>query len=292
MDGASAPDSAVASASEQQVIEPTDPGIELPPDPPPAEPPPPELDEIEYDGEKYQVPRKLKDGFLMQSDYTRKTQQVAEERKAIEAQRAEIEQGRKAFEEASRAQEQHIRDVGRFMVLSDQIAEFDKIDWQKLGQENPFEADEKFRQRMLLKEQRDALAREIHGNEQRRTQESQQSFAKRYEETNRTLAKDITGWNQELANKLRDFATANGATDDDIRALAVNAPLVKLLHKAYLGDQLISQKQTAAQSAEPKIVPKPLTVVSGAGVKPSPNLNDADMETYVAERKKQGFGKR
>jgi hypothetical protein len=286
MDGAPAPDSVVASESVTAPIDPgpIDPGIAAP-EPVIEAPPEPELDEIEYDGEKFKVPRKLKDGFLMQSDYTRKTQEVAEQRKAVEAEKA-------AVAERAKASEEHTRDMGRMLVLSDQLAEFDKIDWQKLGQDDPFKADELFRQRTLLKEQRDGLARQIQTNEWKRTQETQQSFAKRYEETNQTLAKDIKGWNQELANKLRDFAVANGASDDDIKMLAVNAPLVKLLHKAFQGDQLISKQQTAAQSAEPKIAPKPLTTVSGSGAKPAVNLADADMESYVAERKKQGYGKR
>ena len=250
----------------------------------PAEPAE-ELHEIEFDGERYSVPKKLKDGFLMQSDYTRKTQTVAEERKAIEAQREAI----KAEREASQA---HVRDIGRVYHINDQLAELEKTDWAKLEQENFFDAQAKFRQYALLKDERERLVSKIQDGERTRSQEAQQAFAKRYAEANETLAKDITGWNQELATKLRDFAAANGATEDDIRAFAVNAPLVKLLHKAFLSDELVKQQQTAAKAAEPKIPPKPLTKVSGSGAKPAVNLADADMETYIAERKKQGFGKR
>ena len=41
--------------------------------------------EVELNGEKYKVPAALKDAFLMQADYTRKTQEVAEVRKTAEA---------------------------------------------------------------------------------------------------------------------------------------------------------------------------------------------------------------
>src|SRR5688572_14468037 len=64
-----------------------------------------ELDEIEFDGERYKIPKKLKNGFLMQSDYTRKTQEVAEERKAIAA----AKEAAKQEAEASRA---HAREIG------------------------------------------------------------------------------------------------------------------------------------------------------------------------------------
>lgn len=275
-----------APAITEAQTEPSDPGlVETSQETAAVEPPAEEFDEIEFDGEKYSVPKKLKNGFLMQQDYTKKTQTVAEERKAIEAQRESIAKER----EVSQA---HIRDVGKVYQINDQIAELEKTDWPKLEQENFFEAQAQFRKLSLLKDERANLVATIQGNEQKRSQEAQQSFAKRYAETNDTLAKDIKGWNQETANKLRDFAQANGASDEDIRTLAVNAPLVKLLHKAWLGDELLKKQLTAAKTVEPKVEAKPLTKVSGQGAKPAVNLADADMETYIAERKKQGFGKR
>jgi hypothetical protein len=244
-----------------------------------------EHEEIDFDGAKYRVPKKLKDGFLMQADYTRKTQEVAAERKALETAQQTVKQQA----EVSQA---HAVDVGRYTIIGEQLAQYDKIDWTTLNQQDPFKAQELFQQRQLLKEQRDGLVARIQENEHKRSQETQQDFAKRYAETNESLGREIKGWNQDLANKLADFARQNGATDQDIRTLAVNLPLVKLLHKAFLGDQLIATKQTAAQAAEPKVEPTPLVKVSGAGARPASNLFDADMETFVAERKKQGFGKR
>ena len=48
--------------------------------------PPPELEEVEHEGKKYQIPKPLKGALLMQADYTRKTQEVAEQRRAVEEQ--------------------------------------------------------------------------------------------------------------------------------------------------------------------------------------------------------------
>src|SRR5262249_26454182 len=39
------------------------------------------------DGQKYRVPKALRDGFLRQADYTRKTQDVASQRRQVEADR-------------------------------------------------------------------------------------------------------------------------------------------------------------------------------------------------------------
>lgn len=46
---------------------------------------------VNEDGTFAYVPESLKDGYLRQADYTKKTMAVAEERKAIEAQKAELE---------------------------------------------------------------------------------------------------------------------------------------------------------------------------------------------------------
>ena len=46
-----------------------------------------EAEEVDFEGKKYLVAKELKDALLRQSDYTRKTQEVAETRKQIEAER-------------------------------------------------------------------------------------------------------------------------------------------------------------------------------------------------------------
>jgi len=243
-----------------------------------------EFDEIEYDGEKFSVPKKLKDGFLMQSDYTRKTQEVAEQRKAIEAERETVKQRA----EAERA---NIRDVAAIISLDERLAQYDKIDWHAFGNENPIDAGERFRERTMLMEHRGRLVAELQQKEQQRAHEASQEFDKRYAETNETLHKTIPGWNTELAGKLRNFAKTSGLSDADIRTLATNVPMVKLLHKAFVGSEVINAKTTAAQ--EPKVEPKPLQRVTGSGARNSQTPETAsDMESYVRLRRKQGYGTR
>jgi hypothetical protein len=283
-------DAPAQPASGGDVAAPEPVNLEVPADSaPPEEPaldeaPAVEFDEIEYDGEKYSVPKKLKDGFLMQSDYTRKTQEVAEQRKAIEAERESIKQRA----EAERA---NIRDVAQIYGIDEQLTELDKIDWVKLGNEDPFEAQKLFQQRSLMKERRDRLVAELQQKEFQRSQEAQQEFAKRYADTNEALNKSIPGWNQDLALKMREFAKANDLNDEDIRHAADKARWVKLLHKAYVGDQLINAKTSAAQ--EPRVEPKPLAKVTGSGARtPKTPESATDMESYVRLRRAQGFGSR
>lgn len=66
----------------------------------------PELVEIELDGEKYQVPKKVAEGTMKEKDYRQKTMELAEERKGAEAVKAELtnlaQQARTLAEQAQR----------------------------------------------------------------------------------------------------------------------------------------------------------------------------------------------
>jgi hypothetical protein len=245
-----------------------------------------ELFDIEINGKKHKVTKEIRDSVLMHADYTRKTQEVAEQRKAIEAQRSQVDQ----FATAAQA---HIRDMGRLMALDDQLDQYNKVDWARYTNENPLEADAAFRQRTLMKEQREVLARQIQANEMRRSQEAQLAQAKRYEETNRKLADPdhgIRGWNSELAGKLRQYAADMGVSENVVRVLAHDVGAVKALHEAYLGRQLI-EKQKAAAKAATTVDPKPLAKVGGQGVRNAVDLTrlskSDDISSYVAARQKQ-----
>lgn len=66
--------------------------------------------EVEYEGEKLKVPAKVKDALLRQADYTRKTQEVAETRKAIEAERQAM-QFQMQFSQVSFAKQAELQNI-------------------------------------------------------------------------------------------------------------------------------------------------------------------------------------
>ena len=148
--------------------------------------------------------------------------------------------------ESRRASE---KEIGRIAVMDELLEQYQKVNWQELRMTNPEQAASAFQDYSLLRDQRDKLAVKVDADVRKRAQEAQQDFATRYEKTNTTLARDIKGWSDKLASDLRNFALANGASQQDILTLAVNAPLVKLLHKAWLGDQLVAKQAAAAKAA-------------------------------------------
>ena len=89
-----------------------------------------EFEEVEHDGKTYKIPRPLKGALLMQADYTRKTQEVAEQRR-------QHEERVKAFEAGQRSHTEHLSDLARVVAYNDAIAQFEKADWPQIRANNP-----------------------------------------------------------------------------------------------------------------------------------------------------------
>src|SRR5690349_1139844 len=85
-----------------------------------AQPEPDETEEVEHEGKKYKIPKPLKGALLMQADYTRKTQEVAEQRKQVEAERARFAEEQKLIAES-------ISEFGKVQALNDALAQYDKV---------------------------------------------------------------------------------------------------------------------------------------------------------------------
>ena len=78
------------------------------------------LVEVEYDGVLYEVPSHLKDALMRASDYTQKTQEVAQQRKSTEVTMGELERRQKDFAFAESIWD----DAMKVQVINDQIDQY------------------------------------------------------------------------------------------------------------------------------------------------------------------------
>jgi hypothetical protein len=227
-------------------------------------------EEIEHDGQKYRVPKALKDSFLRQSDYTRKTQEVAEQRKALEQQQKQLAQ-------QAESQQAHIKDVAKLVAMDDQLSEWSKVDWQAWNTQDPQAAQAAFFRYDALKNQRAALEAELKQKQEQRNSEAQREYAKRAEEALATLKREIPEWSPELDRKLTDFGVAKGLTREQLTALALNNPkAVKILHLAMVGEQLIEKNRAAARPQTPDPKPVPVVAARSAPVRRDPDKMPVD----------------
>ena len=216
-----------------------------------------DTEEVEHEGKKYRVPKDLKPALMMHADYTRKTQEVAELRRAAEAERQQYQQ----------ASAEHVQALAAVHSLDQQIGQFQKVNWQELGDSDPVQAQKLWIQFSQLKDSRQQLVGQVQQMEQQRAFEAQQENAKRIEEGHAALKREIPNWGPELVGQIRDYAVKElGFQPQELQQ--VNDPrVVKLIHAAMVGTQLVKKQQQAATTSQPA---KPVTKVGGN----SPARND------------------
>lgn len=149
--------------------------------------------EIEVDGERYKVPSKLKSAFMMNSDYTKKTMELANQRKEWEADKGKID--------PNLAQKlSHYENL-----LGDAVQADKQVDWAKLLQEDPIGY-------LMKKEQSEARSREF-----------EQVNAKNQKEYVEKLSQAGTKEWEQLIAKQPDFKDAAKFKAHDERVKAVLA---------------------------------------------------------------------
>jgi hypothetical protein len=132
-----------------------------------AEQPGDETEEVEHERKKYKIPKPLKGALLMQADYPRKTQEVAEQRKALEERSKSIADEQKSHSE-------HLTEIARVVAYNDAIAQFEKADWPSIRANNPAMYDQLWFQYQQTKEARDKAVIALQGKVQERTSKAQQ----------------------------------------------------------------------------------------------------------------------
>jgi len=232
--------------------------------------------EVEYEGKTYCLPPELRDALLRQADYTRKTQEVAKARKALEADRA-------AHDQKAAGARAHIWDAARVVALNDQLAQLDQVDWRALQKQDPNRAQALGQVRAQLKDLRDRAARAWTQKEKDHASHSQRATARRMSEVSAHLPRLIADWSPELDGKLMQYGTAQGLSHPEMsQATLQNPAFVKLLHKAHQFDEAEKKKQTQ-QTFDAALAARPVTRVGGGGGTASRRTTDGSGDALSAE---------
>lgn len=214
----------------------------------PQEPAEPKLGadtvEIEIDGEKYNVPAKLKDSFMKERDYRNKTQEIAKTRKEMEEERKTL---------ASKVDQETKAELERYRsLLAHAIQEDSQTDWKALLESDPIE----YLRRKELAEQRHRAFTE----QQRKAQaeQQQQLQSKLTSEGEKLLAK-LPEWKDEkLATEgklnIAKYLQAEGFTSEEIGGIYDHRHVL-MIEKARKYDELLKNKEAAVKKVE-KAPPK------------------------------------
>jgi hypothetical protein len=252
-------------------LEPTDPELET--KPPEDEELEEELDGVKLRGKKEAL-EKIKAERLMQADYTRKTQDVAETRKSLEAERAQ-------FQQNAQLHQQYQRELAQVYSIDERLAQFQQVNWQALTDQDPVQALKLHTEFTQLQAHKGQLVNALTQKQQAQAQEQQRNTARQLMEARQVLERDIKGWSPELAAKLTDHGVAMGIPREVLDTITQPA-IVKLIHDSYTLKQL--EKQRAKPPAQPAPPVTRLTGGNAASAKEPASMSDAE---FAAWRKRQ-----
>lgn len=150
-------------------------------------------EEIEVKGAKYKIPKAVKPLLLMQEDYTKKTQEVADQRRALESRETEITQ---KAEQRAEFQKANLAEFAKLHTIDADIAAYQALtaeQWEALKAKDIDayrEHKDSFRD---LKDERDTIARALAAKETEANQEREKVATEAHSNSRKAMADVLTG---------------------------------------------------------------------------------------------------
>ena len=205
----------------------------------------PQLFTIKVDGKDTDVTlEELQSGYLKQSDYTKKTSELAEQRKAVMLEAQAIQQERNQYAQA----------LGQMKTDAEkQLEEYKALDWNTLREQDP----------MLFMQRRDEqreLEKSIEDSnkEQQQLQLQQQQyhvqkFNHEVEAGRQKLLTIMPDWDDKVSKSVREFGLSQGFSSEELGGIT-DARSMAVLRKAMMYDNI--QKSEPAKKKVKADTPK------------------------------------
>lgn len=253
-----------------------------------------DAEDVDYEGAKYRVPKVLKDALLRQADYTRKTQELAEQRRTVEqhftslTQQAELQQQTLEHRVALRNVEQTLQQL-------------QNIDFNQYDQSDPQVAAWVAQQSMRVVQYSQAKAELEGAIEKTETdfqQLSERSRANAIAQADQVLSREIEGWSPQFVRDLAGYAVENfGITPQELQDSVINPDgtadtrtfkVLARLHKAETELARLKAQTTKAQQAAKQAAVTPAKAVGQRAGGYKPGLDDSlPMDEWVRRRNAQ-----
>ena len=189
-------------------------------------------------------------------DYTQKTQQVAEQRKELEAYAESIKAQEQAFQEQMQLNNVLIEDVAKITSLDQQLNQYANVNWQQLSDNDFVEAQKLFFSYNQLQQERSQLVSQFEAKKQQVVQKQSQLMAEKIAKGKEVLAKEIPNWSPETNQALLSTGKDYGFSDVELNAI-VDPRHVKVLHDAMQWRKLQQNSVVKKKVSNAKPVVKP-----------------------------------
>jgi hypothetical protein len=202
---------------------------------------------VKLDGEEYEVSaEELKSGYQRQKDYTKKTQQLAEQRKDYEVRTTELtEQYDRFMQNASIADE----------VLNRDIKQFESVDWQSLKVNDPVGFVQKQIELNDVRQLQAQLRQQAQLGWEHNQKVAAEEHSRLLERERKIALETFPEWkNQDKATahqiKIVNYAKSLGFEDSELNAISRTRHLL-ILDKARKYDELQKTKSEITEKVKP-----------------------------------------
>jgi hypothetical protein len=189
-------------------------------------------------------------------DYTQKTQQVAEQKKELEAYAEQIKAQEQAFQQQMQLNNVLIEDVAKITALDQQLNQYSNVNWQELSDNDFVEAQKHFFTYNQLQQERSALVSQFEAKKQQIASQQAQLMSERVAKGKEVLAKEIPGWSQETTQQLVTVGKEYGFSDAELNSI-VDPRHVKVLHDAMQWRKLQQNSTVKKKVSSAKPVVRP-----------------------------------
>jgi len=236
---------------------------------------------IKVDGEEIEVTlEELRSGYQRQKDYTKKTQSVAEERKAVADKQTQLDEMHQNFlNQAQLANE----------LLNRDLKKFESVDWETLKTEDPVGYVQKQIEKQEIQQQQANLraqAQQVYEHNLK----SQQEDANKYLEAQRKESLKLfpdwkdTSKRDTHQNQIIDYARNTGYQDQEL-ANIINARDLLVLDKARQWDDYMKTKGNIPKK---KTAPAVRKVAKSKGKAPVQAVRQKSIDEKSARLRKSG----
>ena len=231
----------------------------------PAEPEIPMVELELEDGEKVNVPEKLKGYFMRDKDYRQKTMALAEQRKAFESMQQQAQQ---IAVQAQQMAPYH----AQLVAMDNRAQQIEQSLTQDLATTDPIEFNRRQGELAILLRNRDSLASGLHQQMSRLYEQQAELKTKKLEQDAPKLFEEIPELSKaEERNSLGKWVREQGLSDEEFAHMNYSIAATKLAWKARQFDRMVKEQATA--KAKLKETVKTVPPVAKSSRAPDPDAN-------------------
>ena len=152
-------------------------------------------------------------------DYTKKTQEVAEQRKQLETFEQQLKMQERQFAEQAQLNNLLMEDVAKITSLDQQLDQYRDVDWEKLTDSDFVEAQKQYMAFNKLQQQRNDLVSQFEAKRQTALSKHQEVIAEKVRKGKEQLAKKIPNWSPETIQEIINTGKAYNFSDDELAGI-------------------------------------------------------------------------